>query len=199
MLKCKSIIIYYFTTKTSSTTMDDLCQAWLKLAQRFWRRFLNSFNEYLLLRYQLFWKRAWLFIWRSLNQFHSRMLCVSLMEIKPVALEKMKMWKVWRQTDGRWAIINLSYQIRWAKMADYFRLIWEITRRRFTRRCLICICIDKATIRMTLPDSIQGWFYHSCRAAWRPQNNAGGPPKIMAKLKFPSQKTMRKSWFYRQK
>ena len=45
----------------------------------------------------------------------------------------------------------------------------------------------------------QGWFYHSCRAAWRSQNNAGGPQKIVAKLKFPSKKTMRKSWFYKQK
>ena len=45
----------------------------------------------------------------------------------------------------------------------------------------------------------QGWFYHSCRAAWRPQNNVCGPKKIVAKLKFPSKKTMSKSWFYKQK
>ena len=47
----------------------------------------------------------------------------SLVEIGSVVLEKkMKMWKVYRQTDAGWQVIrkaHLSFQLRWAKKLKY--------------------------------------------------------------------------------
>ena len=69
----------------------------------------------------------WFFIWRNLNPYHPRMLVPRLVKIDSVVLEKkMKMWKVYRQTDrqmdrqtddGRQVIrkAHLSFQLRWAK------------------------------------------------------------------------------------
>ena len=44
-------------------------------------------------------KRAGPFVWTNLNPLYPK----SLVEIGPVVLEKrMKLWKVYKQTDGRW-------------------------------------------------------------------------------------------------
>ena len=37
----------------------------------------------------------WFLIWTNLNSLYPRMLVPSLVEISPVVLEKMKMWKVY--------------------------------------------------------------------------------------------------------
>ena len=43
----------------------------------------------------------WFFIWTNLNHLHQGCFVPSLVQIGPVVLEKkMKMWKVYRQTDG---------------------------------------------------------------------------------------------------
>ena len=48
------------------------------------------------------WKRAGPFIWTNLIPFTQECFVPSLVEIGPVVLEKkMKMWKVYRQTDRR--------------------------------------------------------------------------------------------------
>ena len=61
----------------SPSTQDDLCQDWLKLAQWFWRRFLNFVNVFLLFCNYL-----------PLNALHPRM--PSLVEIGTMVLEKIK-------------------------------------------------------------------------------------------------------------
>ena len=82
---------------------DALCKVWLKLAKWFWRRrFVNVFS---LFRNYLSWKRAWPFIWTNLNPLYLRMHCAKFGWIGSVVLEKkMKMWNVYRQTDGQQAI-----------------------------------------------------------------------------------------------
>ena len=48
----------------------------------------------------------------------------SLIEIGSVVLEKIKMWKVYRRTDGRRVIrkAHLRFQLRWAKNEYYIRV-----------------------------------------------------------------------------
>ena len=46
-------------------------------------------------------KRTWLYIWTNLNSIHQRIIFAKFVEIGQVVLEKkMKMWKVYRQTNG---------------------------------------------------------------------------------------------------
>ena len=99
---------------------DALCQVWLKLAQCFWRRFLNIFFYIILLfRYYLplekgrgpSFEQTWI---------PSTQGCFvpTLVEIGPVVLEKKsKMWKNYRQMDRKQVIRQayLSFQLRWAK------------------------------------------------------------------------------------
>ena len=73
------------------------------------------------------WKRAWLFIWTNWNPLHQGCFVPSLVEIGPVVLDKkIKLWKVYRQTDGqmdgrtddgRRAIrkTHFSFKLRWVK------------------------------------------------------------------------------------
>ena len=73
------------------------------------------------------WKRAGPFIWTKLKPLHPRMLCAKFGRNWHFVLEKkMKMWKVYRRTDGRTdrqtddgrQVIkkaHLSFQLRWAK------------------------------------------------------------------------------------
>ena len=68
---------------------DTLCKIWLKLANRFWRRFLNFVNVFSPFRYHLSLEKVWLYIWTDLNLLYPRMLCdVCMVEIVPVVLEK---------------------------------------------------------------------------------------------------------------
>ena len=102
----------YLNKLESPSPKNALCQVWLKLAQWFWRRrFFNvgkgrgpSFEE------------TWIL-------FAQGYFVPNLVEIGPVVLEKkMKMWKVYRQTDGRTdngrqviRKVHLSFQLRWAE------------------------------------------------------------------------------------
>ena len=54
-----------------------ITQIGLKLAQWFFRRFLNFVNVFLRFHYYCIspWKRAWPFIWKSLNPLQLMMLC----------------------------------------------------------------------------------------------------------------------------
>jgi hypothetical protein len=58
---------------------DNLCQVWLKLAQWFWRRFLNDPTP--VLHFCL--KRTWSFIWTYLNSLHPRIICTKFDSICP--------------------------------------------------------------------------------------------------------------------
>ena len=73
-----------------------------------------------------FWKRLWPSFEQTWIHFTKKYFVPSLNEIGPVVLEKMKMWKVYKQTDGqtdgrtdvrRQVIrkVHLSFQLRWAK------------------------------------------------------------------------------------
>ena len=63
----------------SPSPKDALCQVWLKLAQRFWRRrFINFFNVFSLFNIISPWKKAWPFIWTNLNPLHQRMFCTKI-------------------------------------------------------------------------------------------------------------------------
>ena len=58
------------------SSMEALCQVWLKFAH--WllrRRFLMFVNVLSLFRDYLPWKRTWPFIFTNLNPLHLRMLC----------------------------------------------------------------------------------------------------------------------------
>ena len=86
------------------STKDDLCQVWLNFARWFWRRrFLNFDNIFLLYRNYLPLEKG---VARHVNKFKSPppkdALCQVWLKIDSVVLEKkMKMWKVYRQTEGR--------------------------------------------------------------------------------------------------
>ena len=87
--------------------------SWLKLAQWFWRKMiLNFVNVFLLFLIIIFrWKRAGAFIWTKLKPLHLSMLCAKFGWNGPVVLEKkMKMWTVYRQTDGQ-----TELSLSWAK------------------------------------------------------------------------------------
>ena len=75
----------------------------LKLALWFWRRWIFNFVK--LFCYFIIispWKRVWPFTWKNLNPTTQGCFLPSLVEIGPLVLEKkMKMWKVYRQTDGQ--------------------------------------------------------------------------------------------------
>ena len=103
---------------------DALCQVWLKLAQRFWRRFLNFVNVFSLFCNIFLWKKdGILFIEQTWIPVIQRCFVPNLVEIGWMALEKKsKMWKVYRQTDGQTDIgrqvirkAHLSFQFRWAE------------------------------------------------------------------------------------
>ena len=78
------------------TPKDDLPLIWLKLDQWFWRsrffKFSIYFRNFAIISPLI---RAKPFIWTNLNPFHLRMLMPSMVEIGPLVLEKMKMWKVY--------------------------------------------------------------------------------------------------------
>ena len=88
------------------------------------------------------WKRAGPFIWTNLNPLHPGILCAKFGSNWPTTdLEKkMKMWKVYRQTngrtdgrtdDGRQVIrkAHLSFQLRWAKKAKHMNMMPHPPRR----------------------------------------------------------------------
>ena len=69
----------------SPSPKDALWEAWLKLAQWFWRRFLKFLNVFF--HYYVIispWKRVGPFIYKNLNPFQPRIL---------FAKEKKKRWK----------------------------------------------------------------------------------------------------------
>ena len=91
--------------------------------EKFWLIVSNFFNVFMLFQIISPWKRAWPFIWTNLKiPFTQGCFVPSLVEIGPVVLEKMKMWKVtttttratttdYRQIVNRKA--HLSLQLRW--------------------------------------------------------------------------------------
>ena len=68
---------------------DALCQIWLKLAQRFWRRrFLNFVKVFSLFRNHLPLEKGGPFISSNLKPHHPRMFVPSLVKIGEMVLEK---------------------------------------------------------------------------------------------------------------
>ena len=111
----KGVAIHLNKLKSPSSK-DALCQVWLKLVQWFWiRRFLNIFNIILHFRCYLPLEKGVALRLSSTQGY----LVQSLVEIGPVVMEKkLKMWKVYRQTDDRQHVLrkaHLSFQLRWAK------------------------------------------------------------------------------------
>ena len=101
VITLKRGVALHLNKRESTSRKDTLCQVWLKLAKWFLRRrflyFVNVF--WLFCNYLPLEKDVAL----HLNKLESPPLKDALMiEIGPVVLEKkMKMWKVYRQTDGR--------------------------------------------------------------------------------------------------
>jgi hypothetical protein len=66
-----------------------LCQVWLKLAQRFWRRFFEwpppHFYIFVIISPL---KRTWPFIWTNLNSLHPRIVCTKFDWIWPAGSEE---------------------------------------------------------------------------------------------------------------
>ena len=119
------------------SSKDALCQVWSKLAQKFFKRFLNFINVFSLFCNYMYlsmekggvWSKLARWFWaRFLNfinvfslflllsplgkgwgpsfvqtwiPFTQGYFVPSLVEISPVVLEKMKMWRVYIQTDGQ--------------------------------------------------------------------------------------------------
>ena len=83
------------------------------------KKFLNFVNVFLLFLYHLpFRKKVAPSFEETWIPFTQGCFVPSFVEIGPVVLEKkMKMWKVYRRTDGRQVIrkAHLSFQPRWAK------------------------------------------------------------------------------------
>ena len=94
----------FFWTNLNPSTKDALWQVWLKLTQWFWRiRFLNFVHVFSLFRNNLpLEKDRALQLKQTRIPFNQECFVPSLVEIGSVVLEKkMKMWKVYIQTDGR--------------------------------------------------------------------------------------------------
>ena len=81
---------------------DDFCQVLFKLVQRFLRRFLNSVHVFFLFRNYLPLGKGMVL---HLNKLESPLpkdaFCQVLVKIDLVVLEKLKIGKVYRQTDRR--------------------------------------------------------------------------------------------------
>ena len=109
-----------FIWKKTSIPFTKRCfyQVWLKLAQRFWRKFFcfNFVHLFSLFCY-LPWEKG------TVLHFNQRSFVLSFVEIGPLNLEKkMKMWKFYRQMDNGWQAIrkaHLSSQLRWAKKVKF--------------------------------------------------------------------------------
>ena len=109
----------------SPSPKDALSQVWLKLAQWFLRRrFLKFVNVFSLFPYYLPLENNW---GPSFEQtwipFTQGYFVPSLVEFGPVVLEKMKMWKVYRQTDRQTdglAEINMTLPPPPASFSPFF-------------------------------------------------------------------------------
>ena len=62
--RCQKVRPFHLNNFKSFQTRDTICQVWLKLAQWFWRRFLN-FRHFVIISS---WKRAGPFIWIKFTQ-----------------------------------------------------------------------------------------------------------------------------------
>ena len=79
------------------------------------------------------WNMAWPFIWTNMISHHRRMLCAKFGWNWPVVLEKkMKMWKVYRRTDGRTTDIRRSEKLTWAFSSGEIKT----TRKKVSVRAL---------------------------------------------------------------
>ena len=103
----------------SPSPKDALWKVWLKLAQLFWIKKIFKSCQFIFINSQLspLWEGRGPSFEQTWIPFTQGYFVSSLAEIGPVVLEKkMKMWKVYRQTDGR--VIrkaHLSFQLRWDK------------------------------------------------------------------------------------
>ena len=117
-LPLKRTCLLHLNKDESPTPKNVLCHVWLKLAQCFWREFLDFFNVFFGFSITIsFWERAWTFIWTNLDSLYPRMLCVKFGWNWPGGSgEDVKSVKR-LQTDGRVAIrkAHLSLQLRWTK------------------------------------------------------------------------------------
>ena len=113
----------YLNKPESTPSKDALCLVWLKFAHWFSRGRCCDYNVFKLFHYYLhIEKGSGPSLEKTWNYFTQGCFVTSLAELDPVVLEKMKMWKVYRQTGGqttelRQAIrkAKLSFQLRWAK------------------------------------------------------------------------------------
>ena len=82
---------------------EALCQIKLKLAQWFWRGFLNFVSAFSLFRYNLPLEKERLgsFIWTNLNHHYPRMLCTKFGWNCPCGSGEDEVWIDYRQTDWR--------------------------------------------------------------------------------------------------
>ena len=91
------LALHFYNLDSPLPTLECSVLILLKLAQRFWRRrFLKKFSVISLFHNYVPLEK----FWTSLNPLYPRTLCAKFVEIGPVVLEeKMKIWKVYRQTD----------------------------------------------------------------------------------------------------
>ena len=109
---------FHLNKLKSSLPKDAFCYVWLKLAQRFWRRFFKMsmyFHYFVFISPQ---KKEKSFIWTNLNSLHSRMICAKFG------------WN-WPSGSGGEDTLNLSMYIRnfviiypWKRGSPSFEITW---------------------------------------------------------------------------
>ena len=109
------------------------------------------------------WKRAGPFIWTNLNPLHPRMLVPSLVEIGPVVLEKkMKMWKVYRQTDGRTdgRTDRQTTDDRWSEKLRWAKKMKSLLSRLLTVQRKYCWLWKRRGYHVVSTFSEENCYYH---------------------------------------
>ena len=126
------------------SSKDALRQVWLKLAQWFWRRFLNFVNVFSLIRNYLPLEKGVALYWKNLNPHYPKMLCAKFrwnwLSGSGEEDENVKSLRQQRQQRRRLTDkirkAHLSLWLRWAKNMSFLRnvtdmLVWiHITEQR---------------------------------------------------------------------
>jgi hypothetical protein len=93
---------------------DDLCQVCLKLAQWFWRRFLNDTTSFLHFCDYFPFEEDLALIWTKLNSLHLKIICTKFDWILPSGSgEEAEYVKVYRRTDRRTPDNERSEKLIW--------------------------------------------------------------------------------------
>ena len=112
-----------------------LCQVWLKLALRFWRRrfFKKSLEYFIYFVIISPWKRAEPFIWTHLHPLHQRMLCAKFgWKWSNGSGEEDENVKSFRTEDRQQVIrrAHLSFQLSWANKNSWVRIFLKFIQLR---------------------------------------------------------------------